>query len=50
MKEPENNFRYYDQGWNAFIKGEPFNPRASSDWRDGWTDCMEAPEKDRVPC
>lgn len=38
---------YYDNGWNARVRGEPFDPDAYRDWRDGWKDCNEAPEQDR---
>jgi hypothetical protein len=39
--------KFYDQGWNARVKGEPYDPKASRDWRDGWKDCDEAPAADR---
>lgn len=41
---------YYDEGWNARVRGEPFDQYATRDWRDGWTDCDEAPEEDREVC
>lgn len=34
--------RYYDQGWNAYLRGEPYDETAYLDWRDGWKDCAEA--------
>ena len=35
-------FEFYDQGWNAYMRGEPYNPNATLDWRDGWRDCRDA--------
>lgn len=43
------NEKYYDEGWNARCKEEPYNPQAPKDWRDGWKDCDEAPEDERIP-
>lgn len=40
--------RFYDHGWNARVRGEPYDHTASRDWRDGWKDCDEAPEAARV--
>lgn len=39
-----NNYIYYDHGWNARMRGEPFigAHRATRDWRDGWRDADEA--------
>ena len=34
--------RFYDEGWNARVNEEPFDPSAAKDWRDGWKDCDEA--------
>lgn len=39
--------KYYDQGWNAFIDGNPFDASAAKDWRDGWKDCESATPEDR---
>jgi len=30
--------KYYHQGRAAHIKGVPYDPTASADWRDGWVD------------
>lgn len=43
-------FHFYDQGWNARVRGEPFRSSlegSSRSWRDGWKDCDEAPAEDR---
>lgn len=40
---------YYDEGWNAFINGEPFDVKATLDWKDGWRDCQEASPEQRKP-
>jgi hypothetical protein len=41
--------RYYASGWNAAHRGEPFDPGAFYDWREGWQDYQLAkatlPEK-----
>ncbi len=37
---------FYDQGWNDFIKGEPLDPLAKRDWKDGWLDCKLAHEQE----
>lgn len=39
---------FYDEGWNACCRGEEYDPAAEIDWRDGWLDCNEAPEGDKV--
>lgn len=44
----KDEFNYYDFGWNARVRGEPFNSKATLDWRDGWKDCDGAKEEDRV--
>jgi hypothetical protein len=36
---------YYDEGWNAFINGDPFNATAAFDWRSGWKDAELATKK-----
>lgn len=47
-KEQEmSGFQFYDEGWNARVRGEPFNKNATRDWRDGWKDCDEAQESQR---
>jgi hypothetical protein len=38
---------FYDEGWNARVKCEPYDSTKSRDWRDGWEDCEDAPESDR---
>lgn len=44
-----NPYRFYDAGWNARVRGEPFQPTATLSWRDGWQDCHEAgPEAQEV--
>jgi len=40
--------KFYDQGWNAFVRGEPYDPSATRDWRDGWKDCHDADAAHRV--
>jgi hypothetical protein len=37
-----DNFKFYDQGWNARIRGDEYVSSATRDWRDGWKDCDEA--------
>lgn len=39
--------QFYDEGWNARVRGEAYDDGASRDWRDGWKDCDEAEEGDR---
>lgn len=39
---------FYDEGWNAYIKGEQFDVFATEDWKDGWCDCQEAVEVDGI--
>lgn len=41
-------FQFYDEGWNARVDGEEFEPMATRDWKDGWMDCNGASENDRV--
>lgn len=38
----------YDQGWNARVRGEPYDQKAAKDWRDGWKDCQESPPEDQT--
>lgn len=38
---------FYDQGWDARVRNEAYDPNATLDWRDGWQDCEDAPEEDR---
>lgn len=33
---------FYDEGWNARLRGEEYNDNATEDWQDGWLDCDEA--------
>ena len=35
--------KFYDHGWNARVRVERYDSKASRDWRDGWKDCDEAP-------
>lgn len=46
----KNEHQYYDQGWNARVRGERFRSvsEASVDWRCGWRDCDGAEESYRV--
>lgn len=30
--------RYYDQGWNAYLRGDSFDETAFRDWQEGWLD------------
>jgi len=48
MQTTDDKFEFYDYGWNARVRGEPYRPSASRDWRDGWKDCNEADPADRV--
>lgn len=48
--EKENSVgdkKFYDDGWNARVRGQEYDEAATRDWRDGWKDCDEAPEVDR---
>ncbi len=38
---------YYDEGWNARIRGESFKQTRGSAWKQGWKDCDELSEKER---
>lgn len=38
---------FYDNGWNARVRGEEYDESADLPWRDGWRDCDEADEADR---
>jgi hypothetical protein len=38
---------YYDTGWNANVNKEPFDPKKSQDWKDGWKDCNELPQEEK---
>jgi hypothetical protein len=40
--------KFYYEGWNAYVHGDPYNPFAKKDWRQGWRDCKWAPKEDRV--
>lgn len=42
QNDQSNSFCYYDHGWNACVRGEPFHQNATVDWKDGWLDCAEA--------
>lgn len=37
----EAGFNHYDEGWNAFVDGQPF-VGASVSWRTGWKDASES--------
>lgn len=41
-----DNWEFYDEGWNAFVRGDDYQAGASLDWRDGWKDarCAGATE------
>lgn len=42
--------KFYDKGWNARVADKPFTTIGTTrDWRDGWHDCDDAPEAERVP-
>jgi hypothetical protein len=34
-----DDFKTYNQGWNARIRGDEYESSASREWRDGWMDC-----------
>lgn len=40
--------KFYDEGWNACVLGEPYSTDASRSWHNGYADCKEAPEDDRT--
>lgn len=50
LQRTYNPHQFYDQGWNARCRGEPYEPTASRDWKDGWKDADEAPEAERGMC
>lgn len=33
---------FYDQGWDAYVRGEPYTELSMLSWRDGWKDAKEA--------
>lgn len=33
-----DGFRFYGEGWEAYVNGSEFRPMASLAWRDGWLD------------
>lgn len=37
-------YKFYDEGWNAKCRGEVFQSTASLDWKDGYRDCIECIE------
>lgn len=41
-------FEFYDEGWAARCQDQPFNLRATSDWKDGWKDCDEVDDEERI--
>ena len=41
-------YEFYDYGWNARIRNEPFQPTATIDWKDGWRDCDELSDEKRA--
>lgn len=49
MEQHSRQKRFYDQGWNDYLKGVPFDHNAFRDWRDGWQDCEQAEPKDQQP-
>lgn len=40
--------KYYDQGWIARVKNQPFRMDATIDWKDGWRDADETTEENRL--
>lgn len=34
--------KFYDDGWNDYLLGVPFDIHENDDWKDGWLDCKEA--------
>ena len=40
--------KFYDQGWNAFICGEPCDKDGSEDYAKGWKDCSEIEPSKRL--
>lgn len=41
-------FEFYDEGWAARCQDQPFNSRATRDWKDGWKDCDEVGSEERI--
>ena len=37
---PLGDNMFYDQGWDAYVKEEPFDETKSEDWRDGYLDAQ----------
>lgn len=46
-EDESDGLSYYDEGWNARVREQPFRKDAKRDWQDGWKDCDEADPKDR---
>jgi hypothetical protein len=40
---------FYDQGWNACVRGETYDMDAEQAWRDGWLDCNQVSPDLRTP-
>lgn len=41
-------FRFYDQGWNARVVGEPYRSDSHAAWRDGYNDCCGVSKDDQT--
>jgi hypothetical protein len=42
--------KFYDEGWNAAHRGEPFRVAGTTlSWRDGWRDYQDAAPEHRKP-
>lgn len=41
-------FEFYDEGWAAKCQDQPYNPRATIDWKDGWRDCNEVTQEEGI--
>lgn len=39
---------FYDEGWAARCQDKPYNQKATIDWKDGWKDCDELDDIERV--
>lgn len=40
-------FQFYDEGWSARCQDQPFNIKATRDWKDGWRDCNEVDREEQ---
>lgn len=49
MTSAKNKAKYtYAQGWNACLRGEPYDSKAAPDWISGYNDCTEAQHDDTL--